>query len=576
MDYKNDLVNNILSETNIQYIVELILQNFTIGPSAITKCKKIIKRDINNKLNSLTRYPQSSNELIEIIGIINKSCYDDFALYLINKYPARNIHRRTDSEQYVNQTKSNTSGMVIITEAEKNALLKQYNVVPSVPKPKNELSMDTFLEYLTNPHVLQMFQMMLNQVNQINHNHTTNTKPVIPTNVSSILSEDDVRRILKNVPETKKSKKLKKPKKSDPKPTIKSKNITVTKSESETETASAESHSEELSKSSESSEESIDSIDSLEDADIKTENSMTDLLKIEKRIKEIVELKNKYANQSNKKNLDKVISDLDTEKKQLILSMYELKRNNDKIVKENKTKITKLQDMYSIRTDAKDNNIGYLDLQIDPTENYADLKNIIIKFTSDQKISDISLIDYFLPFNGNNVTRFNGEFAIFLGERTYRIIVPPAHYTILTLIKYITSQITFLEFSIDESMVITIKNTIDTKFDLMAGENTIFPLLGFTSKSNSYKNRLSFTASAKYDLDSNKKVFFVLSGTSMEPIELEFDKKVTQETSLRRSSSKAGFSMKQIILRFNNNIDQCYDFIMPLNMCLRITYVKPD
>jgi hypothetical protein len=299
------------------------------------------------------------------------------------------------------------------------------------------------------------------------------------------------------------------------------------------------------------------------------------IVKINQRIKDIVELKNKYVNKPNGISKEKILTDLENEKKQLILLVYEFKKNNDKQIKKNKEKVENIKnEICEIKPDADNDCIGLLDLEIDPTNDHNDLKNILIKLNSDQKISDISLISYYLPFNENNVTRFNGEFAIFLQERTYRTIIPSGLYTIHTLIKYITNQFNFLEFSIDENNIITIKNNINVKFDLMTGDSTIFPLLGFTSKSNSYRNKLSFTGSSKFDTESNKKVFFVLSGTSMDPIELEFDSKVEKETPLKKS--KAGFNMKQIILRFTNSLNQCYDFIMPLKMYLRITYVKNE
>src|SRR5690606_16268316 len=97
----------------------------------------------------------------------NKSCYDDFATYLISKHPNRNIHRNKNQSVVIPQIKE--SNMIIITESEKDAILKQYNIPTT---KKSELSMDTFLEYLTNPTILQMFQIMLNQLNQLNvHNN---------------------------------------------------------------------------------------------------------------------------------------------------------------------------------------------------------------------------------------------------------------------------------------------------------------------------------------------------------------------------------------------------------------------
>ncbi len=606
MDYRKILMNNLLSDTNIQHIVGLIMKDFTIGSSAGTKCKKIIIGNINNILRGLTTYPQNNDDLIETIGNINKTCYDDFATYLVNKYPNKNIHRNNQEFMHTDPSPGQPQGMIIITEDEKNKLLEQYEL----PGKKNNISADAFLEYLTNPSVLQMFQMMINQLNQTN----SPINNISRSNVDTILTEDDVRKLLQNNSVKKHNEtKSKKTKTVKTQPTTLIKNVKTAKDESaprvklvnqikstysdesdnntEYETDSGTQNesdneyiNEYFNEPDNQIENSITSESEDEDdaeTEIETDNKIdlskgmtTDLLlKIEQRIKEIMVLKNKYLNEENE-NTDELINELDGEKKQLIAAVYEFKKNSDKMAKRNKSQVEKLSIMCSNREDDTDDNIEYLDLKFDPTNDYNDLKNIIIKIKSENKISDISLVDYYLPFNENNVTRFNGEFSIFFEEKTFRIIIPPSKYTIHTLLNYISSQINFLEFNIDESKFISIKNNMGMKFDLMTGDNTIFPLLGFTNKANSYKNKTAYTGATKYDTESNEKVFFVLSGTSMEPLEMEFDKKVMSDTTLKKT--KSGFNIKQLMLRFTTVLHQCYDFIMPFNMCIRITYIKQN
>src|SRR5437868_5465203 len=122
MDYKTCLINNVLSETNIQYMVNLLINNFTVNKSAFNKCNKNINRNNSRDLTSTIK-----NE------------------------------ERTDS--ITNQN------MIIISEDEKIKILESYSMNTNFESNKS-LSSDMFLEYLTNPSVLQMFQLMINQLNQ--------------------------------------------------------------------------------------------------------------------------------------------------------------------------------------------------------------------------------------------------------------------------------------------------------------------------------------------------------------------------------------------------------------------------
>jgi len=215
-------------------------------------------------------------------------------------------------------------------------------------------------------------------------------------------------------------------------------------------------------------------------------------------------------------------------------------------------------------------NVEYLDLKFDPTNDYNDLKNIIIKFKSEQKISEITLVDYYLPYNSNNVTRFNNKFVVYFNNKLTKIVIPPAKYDIKSLLEYIKNQITFLEFTISDNKIITIKNQMNMKFDLIIDNDTIFPLLGFVSKSGSYKEKISYAGSQPYDISCNDKVLFSLSGSTMDPIQMTFDKETIINKCLKKS--RAGVIIRQLVLHFSDGLGQCYDFILPFNMCFKITY----
>jgi hypothetical protein len=554
MNYKDTLISCLLCEENIQHVVDLIIKNFYINVSAIPKCRKIILKNINKCLGSIIAYPQNENELLEVIASVNKQCCMDFSIYLSNKYPNKNIYKTNSENSLALHQESSNPNVIILTEDEKNKLLDQYGMNSSQSN-----NSDRFLEYLTHPEVLRMFQIMINQLNM------ENSAPDLK--VDAILTEEEVAELLKNPVPKKKSSKTKVPLK-PPTPEISSESEDSL-SEDDPKPIKIETETPKPLKSHKEKKTKFDHID--------LSKPMTSevLLKIETRVKQIVDLKSQYQNQRNSSNnseIDNLISNLDIEKKQLIEAVTNYRKQNDKVSKESKDKLNNMS--CEIRKEDEEPNSEYLDLELNPANDYNDLKNIIIKIKSESKISEIILINYYLPFNANNVNRFNNVFSIYMGERTYRINVPPANYSIQLLLSYLTSQFNFLNFHIDqESSLITISNTMNMKFDLVIGDGSIFPLLGFTGKSGfSQKDKVSYTGSSKYNIECNKQVSFVLSGTSMEPIQMEFDKKVEPNTVLKRVRS--GFSLKQLVLRFTNTLEQFYDFIMPVNICLKITYIE--
>ena len=139
------------------------------------------------------------------------------------------------------------------------------------------------------------------------------------------------------------------------------------------------------------------------------------------------------------------------------------------------------------------------------------------------------------------------------------------------LLDYIKSQATFLDFSINENNKLLQLKIQWVKFDLMIDNDTIFPLLGFNGKIDNYKDKLFYSGANAYDMEANEKVIFSLSGSTMVPMEMEFDKEVKINKSLKKS--RAGVNIKQMVLQFNNAKDQCYDFILPFKMCFKITYL---
>lgn len=575
MEYKNILSSQLLSETNVNFLVNTILENFKISSKAIMKCTNIITNNLIKYLNNIDRYPENNNELIEAINFLNKKCYDDFTLYLLTKYPNTNLLRSTPQvqsneqsqniEPLINSKKSSPQyqEMIIITEKEKNELLKQHEINQFKQTGTKTIS-DDFLSYLTDPIVLQMFSTMINQVkfgsltcsigdgvgqqNTIQHkNNLLIFDDILDANQTQELIAKISQETINNM--TFAPTIIQKINNTDTDKIIDGSKSTNTKSDAITKNIKTDTASETIHVNFDLA---------------KLTNSALPF--VEKKLNELVSLKNKYLSENNKE----MVRQIDDEKEKIINAIKIYKKELKKEAKESDNKINGIF-MSNHKRANNEKNVEFLDLKIDPTDDYNDLKNIIINFDVENKITDITLVEYYLPFNDNNVTRFNNKFVIYFNNKMNRIIIPPGKYEINILLGYIKDQINFLEFTCDENKIITVKNTMNTKFDLMLDSDTIFPLLGFIGKVDNYKEKLQFVASQPYNIDCNEKLFFNLSGSSMDPLLMEFDKQIIINKSLKKST--AGVSIKQIVLNFCNAVEQYYDFILPFKICFKITYL---
>ena len=284
------------------------------------------------------------------------------------------------------------------------------------------------------------------------------------------------------------------------------------------------------------------------------------------RIKQLKNDKIKYNAEKNTKMIKKI------EKEQTMIAdaikAHKIKIKEEAIENERKAK------HISYTKDPEKDNSSILNLLFDPSNDYNDLKNIVIGFNSDDKISEISLVSYYFPFNPNNITRFNNKFTVYFNNKINKITIQPSNYDINLLLDAIKNQANFLDFSISPNKIITVKNTMSMKFDLMIDNDTIFPLLGFLGKADSYKDKLFYEASQPYDLEINQNILFSLKGTTKDPVSLEFDKEITLQKPLILKKIPRGTSMKEIQLKLTNTIGQCYDFVAPFKMCFSITYIK--
>uniref|UniRef100_A0A6C0LQR1 Uncharacterized protein n=1 Tax=viral metagenome TaxID=1070528 RepID=A0A6C0LQR1_9ZZZZ len=560
MNYQSILKEYLLSQTNIDYIINLMLSKFKISQKAIPKCINIISNNFIKYLNEIDRFPKNNEELSIALQFLNKKCMDDFTNYLINRYPNRSLNRNEDIQQN-NSKLSDQFSILSIEDTEK--ILNQHGMSLNQFRMTNkQTSLQSNLEYLiSNPNILQMFNLCINQINPPKHNFI----------IDAILDKKQVEELLNNNSEDDKHDQIKVTNNYSSNVSILKNNKTV-----QMEASISEEKNNILStiKDNESIQEKenkkipTESIIDVENFEIDFTKKITkqQLPLAQKKINELLESKNNYISINNLEMIDII----DDQIKSIIQNIKKMKNEFEIQEQESKENLRDaLQKSY--RRSVDDDNVEFLDLEMNPTNDYNDQKNIMVQFEQNRKMLEIAIIDYYLPHNSFNVNRFNNKFSVYFNGKTIRFQIPPADYDINSLINYIKSNATFLDFNISDDKIITITNNLNVNFDLMITmDDNIFKMLGFNDKSNTYRDKKSYVANREYNLSCNDKVFFSLSGTSIEPVLMEFDKKIEVNKILRKS--KSGFNIRRLFLVFKNDNDQYYDFIMPFKICLKLTY----
>jgi hypothetical protein len=305
----------------------------------------------------------------------------------------------------------------------------------------------------------------------------------------------------------------------------------------------------------------VDTVIAKPELDLDNLDSET-IIQMNKRLEEILRQKNILLSQNKLDEVDV----LNKEKDKLIQAAKKYKEKFTEISKSNKSKLSQL----STSHEAKNDNSELLNLEFDPRIDYMDQKKIEIDYKSDKKIVDIILVSYYLPSNPNNITRFNNSFKIYFNERMNYLAIPEGIYEIDLLLEYVVNQLNFLEMSIDDKKRVVISNKIDIAFDLMIDEDSVFKVLGFIDKEQNYKGKKSYVGFVPYNLDIKPSIKFSFSGTTMTPIDLELDKNVEYNKSIKKYRS--GTFIRKFKLDLLNNKGQYYDFIEPFRMCFEIIF----
>jgi hypothetical protein len=558
-NYKSIIRSYLLSDENINSLISHIPKEYKLSKKAESKCPFILSQIIENYIDKIF-LDRDDYTLEHIIQILNDKTYQDFQAYLSGRYS------RSEVITHDPQPKHPAETMIILTEKEKNQLLQAYGI--NVPKKTENID----------PSMIAFLLSMMHENKNLKVGATKLSTPDII--MDEILDDHQLKTILhrENVDYDQFMKRIGK----QPQERVDNdqfmKGIDKQPQEKGDFTANTDLPIKNITAKSLKKEIPDQSITSIPKESIKEQEKIDldnltrqQLPLAERRIKELISLKELYL---NKKDQDK-LKEIEEEKMKIIEAVKKLRKEYDKEIEEENR--TNLHDNEKRQvTDVhprfpQEDNVEYLDLSIDATKNYMDQKNIIIKFKDEKKITSIILVDYFVPFNPNNISRFNNNFFVYFDNRVHRLTIPIGKYEIGTLLDYIKGHMTFLDFQVNDDNIITISNLMGATFDILIETDSIFPYLGFNQREN-YKNKVTYSASVPFNLTSNEKVFFSLAGSSMDAIPLEFNKTVTLNKVLKKSTF--GIQSRQMILKFTNAMEHFYDFVEPFKICFKMVFAK--
>lgn len=580
MSYFGIMKEHLLSQQNVDHLLDKVFSTFKISPNSAPTCAKVIRDLLTSYLPAINNPPNTENDMLSGIGHLNALCFDQFEEYLKQKFPGRDLrlsseaHRSPVQTQLATQvktqpldrgldemtTKTSSRPMQIIDRSQVKQLLRENNML------KNSISTE-FLRHMADPEVLTMFLTMVNKVNAY--------KPAEDTkNFTKIIDAKQLQELLKS-PATRSSgesspAKLEKIKKHKKSRKAVEQSVKKTPKKPIRPPTPPESSDSDLS-SSESDLSSSDSESDYEEDhdiyfpptkkyDVRNINSKN-LAEIHARIKELSRLRGIYLAREDRETV-KTIND---EKSELLKVVIALKEQAASQLSSSQAKID------SINKSDDDSDSEIIDLKIDPMDNKENLLNMIYALPP-RKIKEITLHDYYLPHNPNNITRFNNRFLAKLDGRVSRVQVPEGFYEIDLLLTHLGGSIGYLEFIINKDKTISIKSKCDAPFDILIDDYSFMDMLGFTESSQTYQGSTIYHGNKPYDISVPKKVIFSTNGTDQGPFTLETDQRIHLKEPLVLRKHNRGISIKNLQIILKTPSGRTYDFIMPLQMCFHVSY----
>lgn len=263
--------------------------------------------------------------------------------------------------------------------------------------------------------------------------------------------------------------------------------------------------------------------------------------------------------------------------KQLCGDQPETLENIEKEINNVRDKISKLKEQkvdnkIELKTqwinDDNDTNIKYLMATCNSFNNSNNMTKYNIDLNEESKIKIISVIYYHIPKNKNNIHNNNNKFFVYADSKMHKVIILPGIYTIDEIIEYLTTKLSFINFTMsDETITIAHKN--DIKFDFLPQSKPLLRIFGFTHEGD-YKDKICYGANAKYNINANENIYLNFHGSSSDNLKLDYDVEKTCDIAIKKSSS--GIMLKQISFNFLDDLGNVCDFDKDIKIKFKITY----
>lgn len=501
----------LLSDDNVSEIWKYIYIKCIIDPRSEARCREFIISYFNNAhINSI---PNSSDEYQNLVDTLNTDCYNKFIINLQEKYKGKQIFRekkrdvidnnQNNVQNNVNQNNVNNIDPNIVTKDELDKLIAD----------NRESNNDKILRYLSQPEILNPFiQLVKNLAN-------------VPKGYKSCEIIDSDKLIVLLASNKKKY-----------------------DSDSDSEIDNDSDSESDLDEPVKSKKEEIKSngIEKLTITEI-TENNLNEVRKYIRLIE------NKLPEAKSRSNHSLV-----KEYEEEVLRVKEMIKQYMEKSKQNAAECN-LRTKDNIKKDITDDGIK---LRIDPNWNSEWMRQLEITFPTKKIVKKVTLINYILPINNNNITRYNNKLVFMLGAVKRNVLIDVGVYTIEKLIKLInqkTSNALKLELKKGK---ITISNHNLESFSLQDDICSILPVLGFTNRN--YEKSVSYDAENEYNL-SNNLVYFVMGNKK---IPLTLGKEVNDELVCLEKGSNVPISDIKFSLLTDTGIP--YDFTSEIKLTLKI------
>lgn len=627
----------LLSETNIDFLTQLFFNKFNVSTKSLANIKLIITNFFNTQLNKMHTYPTKQQEIIELIEVLNKMMYNHFYNLLCSKMPPDCVFRsdnhtnKLEQSEYqqqppqqpiesINEIESTKhvesiqpiefakqkelippvttvsqispsisdftieSGLTIISQAEKDELIKKYYDKNTSDRSKFDMQhMFQIFYYIKKRQAhdkliqSQKYNTIYDNIEIIDQsqlakiyddkNHIVHNTTIIDSTKYNDIEISDPNTNLVNKSKTNNNTTNKNP------TNIVSANTNVVK----------QTDDDKISKS----------VDTLVTDIITTDTNnvkQTDIDKISQSVDSVENFDN-YIKGLDYPNLLKLSAQLIKQRTDIIKAKLDASEINYKIDMIKNTVIENREKFHEIDKTCKtvlsqpvtaENNIvvhkdgasSELNLEIDPIANHNFLKNIIITDTNTEKLTKkISLVGYQVYTNINNITRFNNVFMICCQEQMYRCELIPGLYEINDILSGIKSHINFIDFVVDNDKI-KIFTTNEMNFELMLFDNTIFNLLGFKSNGVAYRDENQYISSDPYNITNTSDIYLALSGSTYDPIKLVGNVATVLDKPLTLRKSPTGFDPNPIHIKLFDTNGDWYDLINIFKIHLRIQYLN--